>query len=629
MKRIFLLLLALSVFLCSCSKTEPNPNATQITDPPESTAVTAPAISIDPEEQFSDKDRTTAYENSVTIELDGTKASCADQGVHTEDSAVTIRSEGTFVLTGSYEGQVIIDAGEKADIHLILQNAHISNQNHAALWIKAADKIILTLEGNNSLRTEGSLPSATDSNVDATLFSKADLSLNGEGSLEVESPAHGLVCKKDLVFTGGNYSVTSAQHGISAKDSLRIAAGSFTVQTQNDGLHVENTEEADRGYLYIQEGTFLIRSQWDGISASNSMQIDGGNFDIQSGGGAENGAVHTEAFPGSWQSNQTTSTDTVSTKGIKAGGDLQIRGGTFLIDSADDGVHGEYNVFLTAGDLEIRSGDDGIHAEVLLQIHGGNTLIHKSYEGLEGHQIHIQGGTIDLTASDDGLNAAGGNDGSGFSHNDIFANDTEAYIRIDGGYLHMDASGDGIDSNGDILINGGETYVSGPTNGGNGSLDYGGEAKVTGGIFLAVGSSGMATGFGSNSTQGAIFVTYSSQPAGSEISLKNSNGEEIFSRTTEKSSGSLVLSCPGIQQGQTYDLTVGQINGEITMTNIVYGQSNGGGPGGGGPGGQPPGGQGGRPGGQGQPGGQQPPNGQQPPEGQPGGQQPPNEQPAG
>lgn len=594
MKRLFLLLLSLSLFLCSCGKRS-------ATDPtvPQGAPVSPEAVIIDPNEQFSEKDVQTSHENSVTVQLSGTSASCNDPGVHVEASAVTIRSEGSYVLTGSFQGQVIIEAGDSADIHLVLQNAHISTQNHAALWIKDADKIVLTLEGTNSIKSTGTLPPSADSNVDGAIFSKADLSLNGEGSLEIQSPNHGMVCKKDLIFTGGSYAVTSGKHAISSKDSLRIAAGTFSLLSEGDGIHVENDEEADRGYLYIQDGSFHIDAQWDGLSASNSLQIDGGTYAIQCGGGSANAPAHTEAFPGGWNSGSSQSTtDTVSTKGLKTEAELQIRGGNFQINAADDGLHGKGNVTIVDGNLEIESGDDGIHSDVLLQIQGGNLLIKKSYEGLEGHQILIQGGTIDLTASDDGLNAAGGNDGSGYSRNDMFANDTEAYIQIDGGYLHVNASGDGIDSNGAILINGGETYVSGPTNGGNGALDYGGEATVTGGIFLAAGSSGMATGFGSNSTQGAIFVTYSTQSAGSTISLKNSEGTEIFSWTTEKDSGSIVLSCPGIQQGQTYDLTVGQINGQITMTNIIYGQSSGG-PGGGpgGPGGQPPGGQpGGRPG---------------------------------
>ena len=208
-----------------------------------------------------------------------------------------------------------------------------------------------------------------------------------------------------------------------------------------------------------------------------------------------------------------------------------------------------------------------------------------SYEGLEAQCIEINGGNIDLLASDDGMNAAGGNDESGFGRNDMFANDANAYIRINGGVLKLNAGGDGIDSNGSIYVTGGETYLSGPTNNGNGSLDYGGEATVSGGIFVAAGSSGMATGFGSNSTQGAIFVSYNTQPAGSKVSLTDATGNVVFIWETVKQSSSIVLSCPEILQGETYHLVVGAIEGDIIMTDIIYGYSNGGH--GGAPGGRP------------------------------------------
>ena len=104
-------------------------------------------------------------------------------------------------------------------------------------------------------------------------------------------------------------------------------------------------------------------------------------------------------------------------------------------------------------------------------------------------------------------------------------------------------------------------------------MDCNGEATVTGGLFIAAGATGMATGFGAGSTQGSIFVSYSTQPSGSKVSLKNSSGEEILSWETTKSSSSIVLSCPQIKEGESYHLTVGQIEGDILMTDIVYGTS--------------------------------------------------------
>lgn len=125
-----------------------------------------------------------------------------------------------------------------------------------------------------------------------------------------------------------------------------------------------------------------------------------------------------------------------------------------------------------------------------MAITSGEILISESYEGIEGQSIDISGGNITLTASDDGLNAAGGNDEIGFGRlgqggwgQDMFDVDTNAYIHIFGGSLQMDASGDGIDSNGSIEISGGKIYLSGPSTGDNSVLDYGSEATISGGFF--------------------------------------------------------------------------------------------------------------------------------------------------
>ena len=184
------------------------------------------------------------------------------------------------------------------------------------------------------------------------------------------------------------------------------------------------------------------------------------------------------------------------------------------------------------------SGDDGIHADGNVTISGGSIDILKSYEGIEGLSIDITGGELSVLASDDGMNAAGGNDGSGFDGpgggGDQFAVTEGAYIHISGGKLHVNASGDGIDSNGDLTVSGGETYVSGPSNDGNGTLDYSGSAVITGGVFAASGSSGMAQSFDDSSTQGCMMVNVEAQEADTDIVLLDDSGNEILSWSAEK-----------------------------------------------------------------------------------------------
>lgn len=246
--------------------------------------------------------------------------------------------------------------------------------------------------------------------------------------------------------------------------------------------------------------------------------------------------------------------------------------------------HSNGNLAIHGGTYTLSSGDDGIHADSNVTISGGTIDVAKSYEGIEGLSIDVTGGEISVLASDDGMNAAGGNDSSGFEGpgpgGDQFASTEGAYIHISGGMLHVNASGDGMDSNGDITVAGGETYVFGPTNDGNGSLDYSGDAQITGGIFAASGSSGMAQGFGSSSTQGVIMVNVEEQETNTEIALLDISGTELLGWTAEKEYSSVIVSSPEIQQGETYTLKAGTEEQSITMDSLVYGNhSQGGGPG--------------------------------------------------
>ena len=619
MKAKLCLLLCLCFLLTACSAGN-TPTEPTVSELPTETAVTGTPttpteVSI-PSDQFSDRDQNADTSDSVAILLSGSTASASDNGVSVNGSTVTILSEGKYRLTGTLSGNIVVEVGKTDHVQLILDNADITATNTAALFVKQAEKVVVTLVGENTLHTEGTFPETDENNIDGAIFAKDDLSFNGTGSLTVDSPDHGIVCKDDLVFMSGSYTVNAGRHALSVKDSIRISDGAFALTAGKDCINGENEEDPSASYLYIEQGSFSLNADGDGISVDSALQIYGGTFSITAGGGSQNGEVHYDSPPGvgGYSGNPTTA-DTVSTKGMKAGGNVLLYGGQFQIDSADDGIHSNGNVEIYGGTFDIQSGDDGVHGEEQLLIRDGEINISKSYEGLEAHRIDINGGDINIIASDDGLNAAGGNDGSGMGWNDMFANDENAYISITGGKLTVDAAGDGIDSNGALTVTGGETYVSGPTNGGNGALDYNGSATISGGIFVAAGASGMATGFGTGSTQGTIFVTYSSQNAGSLVSLVNAAGEEIFRWETTKASGSIVLSCPGIVQGETYTLTVGAITGEIVMTDILYGTSGGmGGPGGGG--GRPGGGGGGNPppdgyGG----GGGMPPNGGTPPNG--------------
>ena len=452
---------------------------------------------IDITDMFTKRDLAGNYDESeaVKITLSGKTAACNSSNVQIEDGVVTIKAAGVYVLSGTFtDGTIVVDAGDDDKVQLVLDGVSITAADYAAIYAKNADKVFVTLaEGaGNSLTVSGDYVQTDDNNVDAVIFAKCDLTLNGTGSLTVkDNTGHGIVSKDDLVVTGGTYTIYSQDHCLNGKDSVRIADGTFNLSCDEDGIHAGNDDQQD-GYVYIE-----------------------------------------------------------------------------------------------GGDINISVGDDAIHAEGLLIITGGDIDVSKSCEGVEGDKILVTGGDIDVISSDDGFNEAGGSSGSGDNHDgfgggpgmggvDMDA-DNDAYILITGGTININANGDGIDSNGCIGITGGSVYVLGPSDNGNGAMDYGICAAITGGEIVAVGGSGMAQGFGDESTQCSALVNFDEWvDAGETITLTDSDGKEVLSYKVDKKFNSVVISTSDMKQGDNYTLTVGDQSSTFTLDDITYSEGSGG-----------------------------------------------------
>ena len=591
MKKL-LLTTALTVGLLLCGCTQKPPVTDHQSTQPTSTQSATVYTPADASQLFSDRDYETGYKiadcTPVTLQETGATGS----GVSITGSTVTITKEGSYLLSGSLtDGMIVIDTDQDTKVQLILDGTDIHSETSAPIYIKHADKVFITLaEGSTNRLSCGSSYTAIDeNNIDAAVFSKDDLTLNGSGSLTVISPAgHGIVSKDDLRITGGSYTVTCAGHGFAGNDAVSIAGGSFTIQCGKDGIHGENDEDSALGSVYIGGGSFQITSDGDGISTGAAMQLDGGEFTLLCGGGSEYGEDHPEemfrggmggrpgGFGGRGYSDLTTTTQSdtaVSAKALKSTGAMVITNGTYHINSADDAVHSNNTITVAGGNFQIATGDDGFHADEALTISNGTISITESYEGLEGLSISVTGGDITLKASDDGLNAAGGNDESGFGGmggrpggfggfgGDRFGASSDSYIEISGGKLVVDADGDGIDSNGNLTFSGGYTVVEGPTNGGNGPLDYGGTGTLSGGTILVSGSSGMAQSLTASGAQGVFAVNVGACNAGTTVTITNSEGNVILTLTPQKMFGCVIVSTPDILKGESYTIDVAGSSG--------------------------------------------------------------------
>ncbi len=721
-------IMAMSVTACSTAA-----NAASSTEATQTADATASANGIySYDDMFTNRDLDVGYEESEAVHInladDFTTLTMGDDeeetsvsGVTVDGNVITITEEGTYILSGTLtEGQVIVDADD-AKVQLVLDNADITCASSAAIYVKSADKTFITLaEGSeNILMNTAEYEAIDDNNIDAVIFSKDDLTLNGNGTLTINSEyGHGIVSKDDLKLTSGTYNITAASHALSGKDSVRIAGGTFNLVSGKDGIHSENTDDEEKGFVYIAGGDYSIESTGDGIDASYVVQIDDGTFDITAGGGAENSTkTHNDMMGGgpggapdggnggpggdgnapqmgetpsgdssdsstdrptppdktdsdssdsSNGSGQTppekpdgapggnagssdstdkqtppekpsgdtsndgntqqapdtttvstestgqdsaaaadstttdntadgattddsTTEDSISTKGIKADGAIYVNGGTFNVDSADDSVHSNSDVTLNAGTYTLSTGDDGVHSDEALLVNGGTITISKCYEGLEGLTVTINDGDIDITSDDDGINAAGGNDASGFggmggdgfmgmkapgdtdsADDDNVQNDTstdEMWMEINGGSIHVLAGGDGLDSNGDLTINGGEVYIDGPSDNGNSAIDYGDRSScyINGGTVVAIGSSGMAEEISDESDQQVAFVKLDSQMQAGDVTLTDSDGNVIVSYTALKAYDCVIISTKDLTEGQTYTLTTSGTETEVSL----------------------------------------------------------------
>ena len=555
-------------------------------------------------DMFTERDSKSDYDESkaVTIQLNGTSATTSSDSVQINGSTVIIKEEATYVISGSLNGMVVVDAPDTAKLQLVFNGVDITSETSVALYILEADKVFVTLADgtSNTLSNGGSFIAVDDNNIDGALFSKQDLTLNGSGSLTVASPAgHGIVCKDNLVITGGTYVVNSASHGLDANDSVRIANAALTIDAGKDAIHCENSDDTAKGFIYISGGTIKAEAEGDGIAASAYMQITDGTIDLLVGGGSENGTKeHSDNFggfmgggpggmggrpgqPGSNNSQDTTTEESgTSMKGLKAASGMLISGGSITINSADDAIHSDMSVIINGGTFTLASGDDAIHAEDTLTVTAGKIDISESYEGLEALHIDVQGGDIKLVARDDGLNAAGGTDQSGTTggRDGMFGGggkggrpgggfggmpgNSNGSIKVSSGTLYINASGDGIDANGTVEITGGHTTVVGPTRGDTATLDYDVSATISGGTFIGTGASGMAQTF-SDSEQGVVAVSVGNQFAGTEIILKDTSGKTLISYKPELDFAVVILSAPDIVKGQTYTIFVGSQSGEF------------------------------------------------------------------
>ncbi len=497
---------------------------------------------------FTDRDKSSEYDESsaVKITLNGSGAVVSGSGVNISGSTVTITSAGTYIISGSLsDGQIVIAASDSDKVQLVLNNAEINCNTSAAVYVKSADKVFVTLPAGttNSLGGGTEYVQTDDNTVDGVIFSKSDLTLNGTGTLKIDADyRHGIVTKDTLCITGGTYVIDAVKTCLAGKDGIKILDGSFTLTAGSKGLNSGNDDDAREGSIYIAGGTFTIKSEDDSIHADGSCIIAGGTYTIAAGD-----------------------------DGIHANYDTIITDGSITITDSYEGIEGR-RITVSGGTINLTASDDGINAATggssdEQRMPGGQKGEFGGFGRQKGADVQSQDGqqSQEMQMPQDRQQPQEMQAPASRS-----ASDDDVYVKITGGTITVNAGGDGIDSNGNLYITGGTVYVAGPTSNGDGALDYEEEASITGGTLIAAGSSGMAQGMGSNSTQCSMLVNLSETiAAGSVISLKDSSGNVLISWTSPKQFSSVVISTAELAQGSTYALVTGDTQTEVTLSSVA------------------------------------------------------------
>lgn len=338
---------------------------------------------------------------STTITLTGSSATASGTGVTVDGNTVRITAGGTYVLSGTLDGQVVVASASDDEVKLVLSGATITSSTGAAVaFTDAGEAVVVLADGTTNTLVDAATYADTTSEdaPDAALFSMADLTIGGGGVLTVTGRSNdGIASKDGLVITGGTIKVTAVDDGIRGKDHLVVTGGTITVTAGGDALRSSNTVDAASGFIDVRGGTLTLAA------------------------------------------------GTQSGDGLDAVSDIIVSGGTITVTASYEGLEAR-NIVIGGGDIEVTSADDALNvAETSTSTAttavrpggGGETVINGT--------ASITGGTLVLHARGDGF-------------------DSNGTASISGGTVVVDQTGNGngaLDVNGTFMISGGTLIAIG------------------------------------------------------------------------------------------------------------------------------------------------------------------------
>ena len=489
---------------------------------------------LDVDTHYSEQDLSWDTSSETAIDLSNPTAT---DGVTVEDGTLTITKAGTYKLSGEYQGQIKVETADSDAVRLVLDNANITNSSGAALNVVNADEVILySASGTTNTISDGADYTATgEDDPDAVVYSKADLTIAGEGTLKVNgNHEDGIHTSDGLVIASGTLEVNAANTGIKGKDYVDILGGTINVTAQQDGIKSTNDTDEGKGWTRLSNGTVTVNAGDDGFKASRVVEISGGSLTVEQ-----------------------------SDEGIEAQY-INVSGGDVNVTSADDGMNASLKTSNSESTNSSENTSDAANQQQNNQQQGSlpggqqSGTSNQQQQGT-GQPPAMSGSSQDGTSQNGttgtgqqgmGQPPQGGMPGGGGGTFEV----VDAAINVSGGHVTVNAEGDGIDSNGVTTLSGGTLIVNGPSQGGNAALDTNGDLLLNGATVLSGSTADMFEAPSTNSTSGYLKLTNSSGfEQGSTVQVADSSGKVVANYKVTKSNVQLVLvSSSSIVKGQSY-----------------------------------------------------------------------------
>ena len=532
---------------------------------------------------------------SATLKFLSSGVESEGSGFTVTGSTVSLEKAGSYLVTGlNNEGNIIIKG---SSVELYLQNILLASSTTAPITVNSQLKGVKIVAVENVILKNKEEESSTGECAVIKIKKKSEVTIENQGTFTLSGTCKNVIkggVETSVIFgkSDGTYTIDAQNNGIASDGYLEFNGGVFNIDTKSGDAVKSSPDDTDTdslGRILVNDGTFTINSYADAFKAKNNITVVKGKFIIKT----ENG----------YQSS-TFNSDSQSAKGFKVsnnatGSEIFVHSAEMTLDTADDAFHSNGNLTIVSGKVQIHSKDDGLHAGFNLVLGKENAPLDDlfvnilySYEALEGMAIRVYSGKINCTATDDGINAAGGGSsegqfppgphgggdrpgpgGSGGQRpgpGGMGGGNASYYVAIHGGEVNVFCDGDGIDSNGNIFFHGGVVNVFSQGNRDNEPIDHDGNFTLFNADVLCAGSKGMEQIHGGILKGNMMYAYYSAAVTKDKtIKVKNESGEVVREGRITKDINYMFYSSPNLNKNYKFYLV--EDNGSETQYTFTFG----------------------------------------------------------